>query len=1845
MYKPCRYLFCLISFFFLFLGCKSKTVESDAMPYSPYVEAFTSGKISRYAPVYLIFSEEVAPEKMQNAELSKYFKIKPEIKGEFSFDNNKTIIFKPSEPMNRDTEYTVTVDMSGWFEATGETKYFVFKYSTLPLALRVERQSIDINADNETGYDINYSLNTPDKETAETVEALVKFSEKVDMEWQHNADEKSHQLIVKNIKAGTEGSRLLTLSIASNKLGVKEETLISTNIPGINDFSVYEVKYVSEPERYVEVTFTDPLDSNQNMEGLAYITDNQNETVTVEGNKLRLYPDNKRVGKQTIHLNAAIRAKNGRTLGDNVEEEIEIINALPGVKFIGNGSIIPLTTELNVPFQAVYLRGVIVRVIKIMEQNVGQYLQTNNIGNTNNLMQVGRLVARKTIFLDEEGGSLLDWKTYALKLNDLIEPEPGAIYRIEFSFTRDLSVYPCDTDTKKTKEQILSEDDLKFKEELNKFDNGGYYYYYGETEYDDYNYYDRENPCSNSYFYNKVVGKNILATNLGLMAMMGQDKEMTVLVHNISTTFPERGVNVTLHNFQHQIIGSGTTDDKGQVKVKLEQGRPFYMIAAQGKQRSYMRIDQGSSLSLSSFDVSGEVVQKGIKGFIYGDRGVWRPGDTLYLSFMLKDPLKTLPASHPVVMELFTPLGQSYLRKTQTNGELGLYAFPMPTESDAPTGAWNVKVQVGGVTFEKSIRIETIKPNRLKIDLKLPEKPVVKGEAFQIPLHTEWMQGAVARNLKYDMQASFTPTKTTFDKYKDYIFDDPTKIFEGEESTLIEGKTNEVGDATANIRFEVGTSAPGMLIAGLTTRVYEESGDFSIDGANFMYSPYKRYVGIKSPQKDKVQLVTDKDHTFEVMTVDHQGNPTSANLEVKVYRVSWYWWWNSSNQQLANYISDSYYSPREEIDIKTGADGKGSFKLNMEYGNWGTYLIRVHDKNGDHSTGMLSYFDWPDYGELRRRDAGSSSPTELKFNTDKEEYKPGEKVAVTFPSPAGSRAIVSIENGTKVLAITEHLCESGETTIKLDVTKEMQPNAYVHIRLLQPHGNTTNDLPIRLYGVMPFKVSDPESYLHPVISTTDEFKPEENYTITVSEQQGRPMAYTLAIVDEGLLDLTRFVTPDPWKAFNAREALGVTSWDMYNYILGAYGGRIEQLFSIGGDDALNKAPKATVNRFKPVVRFEGPFLLQKGEKKRHTNLMPNYNGRVRVMVVAGDGAAYGHTDKSVFVRKPVMLLGTLPRIIGVGEEMAVPATVFATVDNIGDVKVSITCSDNMEVVGSNTLTLNFTQKEDKQASFRIKVKDKPGAGKVIITAVGKGEKATYETDIEIRSVRRPQTNVQSLTIEPGRSWKETVSMPGVDGTNSLMVEMSDVPPLNLGYRLNFLLGYPHGCLEQITSKAFPQLYLKEFASLTQKQEKSIEDGVKSVLSRYRSYQMPDGGFAYWSGGNYINPWGTIYATHFMIEAGSKGYMVNQNMRRNALNFIKKTTRNWKSTSDKYYYSSSISTQAYSLYVLALAQQPELGAMNRLKELKELNDVSRWMLAASYALVGREDVANQLLTQTTDVKTDYNSYDYTYGSSFRDLGINLQTLSLLKKGSEAAKLTKQISDVLSSDRWLSTQETSYALIGLSSYMSRYKVSESMNFSYSCNGKSETVGTTKNIWTETLLEEAAPTSTLELKNEGKSTLFARVITEGVPEQGEEKAHANGVAMDVSYLDANGRPVKVEQLPQGTNFQAVVTVKNPTNYPIQNLALTQIFPAGWEILNTRFLHEEGNEPAETDGISYQDIRDDRIYSYIDNLRANRQVTIRINLTSVYSGTFYLPPTYCEAMYDNLIQANTVGKMVVVE
>jgi uncharacterized protein YfaS (alpha-2-macroglobulin family) len=1879
-------------------GCGTKgSGEQLAVAYNPYVEAFTAGRISRHAPMSIVMSKELPAEALNDESLRNIVKIKPSVEGEFSSDDGRTITFRPKNGFKRDAQYTVKMDVGKLFgEVRDDERTFTFGFTTLPFAVRAHLASLDVNGENAENYDIVATLVTADSETPEDIEKLVELSEKATVVWSHSADGRKHEATLQGVEPHN-ASRYLSLSAASNNFGLERGSLLDVVVPAKDDFSVYSVEYQGTPERRIVATFSRPLNASQILTGLANIVGNRSEVVRREGNKIFLYPDEGRTGSLTVTIDKSINSKDGKTLSEGGSYVVNVGETTPSVNFIGNGVIIPQSDKLNIPFQAVYLRGVTVKVIKIMEQNIGQFLQINQLDGSSELMRVGRLVARKTIFLDEDPTvDLTQLNTYAIDLNTLMQPEPGAIYRIYLMMDRQLSAYQCGEGSNSDDEpafrqmsrrEIEARDERLFREESERLDRGGYYYYSDDDEdyYYDYDYNQRDNPCHETYYRaTSSPVRNVMASNLGVIAMAGEADGYTVLVHNLLSTKPEKDVTVRLFNYQNKLMGESVTNDEGYAQIAVNGGRPFYIVASQGPQRGYLRVDNASSLSLSSFDVSGEVIYKGMKGFIYGERGVWRPGDELHLGFMLSDRLGTLPADHPVTMELYNPLGQMVHTRTATRGELGVYAFSFPTDPEAPTGAWNVKVHVGGVTFEKRIRVETIKPNRLKINIKIDDPLLVRGRQSQARMHVEWLQGATARNLRYEIATSFASIPTSFAEYKGYVFDDPIKSFSDEGSLVINGSTDAEGNALIRLgdnQASVPTvpeepadedeavvdgpdvtattitgavnitafnpdadAAPGMLLATMNTRVFEQSGDFSMDAFSMKFSPYRRYVGILSPQKDREQLNTGSSHTYKLASVDYDGKPQrDVDLRVEVYKMDWYWWWSSDRSSLASYISDRGAKHVKTFTLTTSRSGEAKFDLEFGNNEWGTYFIQVSDVSGGHSTGVVSYFDWP-YGHSRS-DEGSNGATLLSFKPDKESYKPGEKISVTIPSSKGSRAVVAVQNGSKVLSVKDFECKDKETVIKIEATPEMTPNAYLYITLLQPHAQTLNDMPIRMYGVTPVVVTSEESHLAPVIGTPDEIKPESKYEITVSEKNGQEMAYTLAIVDEGLLDLTRFKTPDPWRAFNAREALGVNTWDLYNYIVGAYGGRIEQLFSIGGDDAIAGSPKAIVNRFPPVVKFEGPFLLKKGGKARHKYDMPNYNGRVRVMVVAGNGRAYGNAEKSVTVRKPVMVIGTLPRVIGLGEEMSAPATVFATENNVGPVEVAISCSDNMQIVGPAKQTLNFKERDDKQAVFRIRVTGRQGKGHVTITASAKGDKSTYETDIEIRSVRLPQSRVTAFTLKPGESWNQNVAMPGADGTNKLTLEVSNVEPLNLASRLGYLIGYPHGCIEQITSKGFPQLYLKELTTLTKEQSATVEEAVKEVIRRQRTYQTGEGGMSYWPGGSDAHSWGSTYAAHFQCEAEAKGFSVPSQMKTSLTGYLRRVARNWKPSSGGSYARSEEATQAYRLYVLALGGSAELGAMNRLKESKNLSQTSRWMLAMAYAKAGRKEVATELATRTVGVEAEtYNEYDMTFGSSLRDQAVILQTLCMLDRGAEAAEQARAISKAFATEEWYSTQTTAYGLMAMAGYMAKYKVSGNLEFSYSCGSAKDRVSVGNSLWSRQLLDKGAKQVAVELKNTSGSTEFVRIIAEGIPEQGEERAYANGLTVTVSYLDRSGRPVAVDALGQGVNFTAVATVRNPSPKSYNNVAVTQIFPSGWEILNTRFTDGESTDRY-PDGVNYQDIRDDRVYSYIDRLPSGRQVTLRVNLCTVYPGLFYLPPISAEAMYDHTVRANTEGRNIKVE
>jgi len=834
--------------------------------------------------------------------------------------------------------------------------------------------------------------------------------------------------------------------------------------------------------------------------------------------------------------------------------------------------------------------------------------------------------------------------------------------------------------------------------------------------------------------------------------------------------------------------------------------------------------------------------------------------------------------------------------------------------------------------------------------------------------------------------------------------------------------------------------------------------------------------------------------------------------------------------------------------------------------------------------------------------------------------------------------LISIETGSKVLKTFWVATSKGQTKYSFKAEKEMSPNVYVNISLLQPHAQTLNDLPIRMYGVVPIMVEDKNTILKPVIQMASIIKSEQKTAITVSESEGKKMTYIIAIVDDGLLDLTHFKTPDPHNVFYAKEALGVKSWDVYDYVIGAWGGSLQRILTIGGDDeaAGNNIRKA--NRFKPVVCYMGPFK-SNGGSNTHYFTLPAYMGSVRAMVIAANDGAYGKTEKEVTVKKPLMVLATLPRVLSPTETLRIPVTVFATDNSIKKVNISIESNQFIDAGGGNSVS--FNQPGEQTVYFDAKVKANTGIGKIKVTASSGVEKAGYETEIDIRNPNPVVTQVTEATLTAGQNYSNIVAMIGDNKSSKATLEVSSVPAINLQKRLSYLIDYPYGCIEQTTSAVFPQLYLSDLMELTDARKGEIDKNIRAAITKMQTFQQPDGGFSYWPGTDTSNEWGTNYAGHFLLEASKRGYQVPINMLTQWRNYQWNKASNWNVTAPSYYVGDLI--QAYRLYLMALNKSADLGSMNRLKEYKFLTPEAKWRLAAAYFLGGQQEVALQLISGLPTNFPVRTVPGKTFGSELRDEAMVLESLTVMGRTAAAAQLVRSVASRLSQEDWYSTQTTAYALLSIAKYSGSTKTyDKKISLSGAMNGKAFTVSSNSTI-SQTLIDWQNGKGNLNITNKGSNTLYVRVINEGKPvgtSPIQLKNNPSILNVSVNYMNTSGQGIDITKLKQGTDFIAKVVIKNPGlrgNYT--QMALKQIFPSGWEILNTRFLNSEGQFKSSES--SYMDIRDDRVYHYFD-IKQGETLTYYVQLNAAYTGKYFWPGVFCEAMYNNTISGGVSGKWV---
>ena len=1831
------FLFVLLIFL---MSCNKKTkiIEDPNSDFGSYLTEYTSGLISRTSNIKIKLTNEISL-KVQEGELPRgIFTTFPKLQGKAFLSPNNEIYFHPTEMMRTGITYKVIVNLDKIIkDVVSNCRKLIFSFQTIPLDFKIENTKLISESQNIQKFQgtVFFSDFVKQDDVKKILSIEYNGYDK-NISWSRNALNTRYYFTVDSLARDKEVVGKLKMIWDGNPIKIENKGALSFSVLPKNEFKVTNIYTSNKDGQSIVIEFSDLLDEKQNIDGLVTISDNISLKYIVSKNTITVYPD-KHINKtNTIFIEKGIRSKFGKLIDSRVSMELDFSKLPPSIALLGKGVISPSSQGLIIPFKAVCLNAVDLRLIEIHNLNLRSYFWDNKLKGTSNIKRYGRLVLEKKIDLTSYKIVDLDnWNAFSVDISDFYEVSPGALYIYELRFNKAYSRYKDSLNISPIKDSDLLyinriKKQNKWEKEQDKWDNPGWYSFYYVP--DNYVWSQRNDPTKDSYYTSdKFVSNSIFASDLGVVAKRGTDNSIAVAVSSLITAKPIDGVSVSFYSYQNQLISKAITNKNGFLFTKFKT-KPYLLVAKLGKQVAYLRLDDGSSLSLSNFNVGGDIINRGIKGSIFAERGVWSPGDSIHLTFILDDIENPLPENYPAIFELTNPLGQIYDRQVISHGENGFYTFITKTPKDANTGIWKAKVTLGSNVFYKNIRIEVVKSNRLKMDLNFNSK-ILNPFANKADLKIQWLHGGKAKNLKSLITLNLNPTNTVFKGLEDYSFDDDSKLVQTSEINVYKGRVDSNGLADIQLNFPSHIISPGIMKAHFKIRAFEDNGNENITYKNIKFSPYNSYIGLKMQTAEDEWYLANHDTKIDIVTVDENGKYVSLkNLKVSVYKLSWSWWWDASDNNIASYVNNYY---KREISTKfvSTTYGKGSFTVNIPYNNWkdfGRYLIRVEDPLGGHSSSVIGYFS-DKIGYLPSDMPNNASV--LSFKSDKEEYNVGDKAIITIPSSKNGRALVSIENGTRVISLFWLDTKAGTMNFPIDITSEMAPNSYVFVSLIQPHGQTDNDCMIRMYGVIPLNVKDKKTKLDPIISMPKVLRPNRDFKIKVQEKNGKKMTYTLAVVDEGLLDITAFSTPNPWNAFYSHAALGVKTWDMYDYVLGAFGIKMQRVLAVGGDASIKSLGEYKINRFSPVTMFVGPFTLLPGESRTHKFHMPNYIGAVKTMLLAGNKGSYGSSEFTSNVKEPLMVLATLPRILACKEKVRLPVSVFVMEKGIADVVVSVKTNNLLKVVGESHKSIHFDGVDEKLVYFDLEAVNSMGKAEVEIVAQSGSKESVYNIELDLRNPNPEVVSVKDTILKSGQKLNYNFIPLGIKNTNKATLVLSHMQALNLGKYLNFSNNYYENNLMDIVSRAMIYLHLPKIMEITPKNKTYAYNVINYALVNLLKFQNTDGSFSYLQNSNYASDELSSFVGLFMLKAEEMGYTLSLGVKDKWIKYQENESRLWKEGYFKNgnYIKNNSLLQAYRLFTLAYAGNADIASMNRLKENKDVENISRWCLASAYYIAGYKTIADEEVTHLLNNVND-NNFNV---SDIKAKSIILTALSLLKRDNKTFELTQAITKELNSNLWISRKTFALCLMAMSLDKS-YSPNEPLICEYRINkGKLNKVSS-KSILIQSSIE-VKDNNIVYCKNNGKKDLYLQITQSGIPiDNFNQKIVNRNMLTNVYYEDLIGNMLDIKNLKQGQDFIAIVKVRDLNIVDDNvNMKLKFPFPSGWEILDKTDIMVDNRDA------NYININDNAVNIYFKFDKYKTKV-FKIRLNASYVGDFYLPILTCRSLSDNDIFSQIPGCLV---
>lgn len=1576
----------------------------------------------------------------------------------------------------------------------------------------------------------------------------------------------------------------------------------------------------------------------------------------------------------------------------NHSQRVDFPSLAPSLEFASQGSILSSDADLKIGLLTTSIKKSTLTAYKIYDNNIAEILRYSN----------SNVAARN---------------------------RGDEIYRGEIEF-----------DTSADTTQTILDLSMLTKDGSGKLERGIYLLHIATDRKDTIDYDKRESRYEDDD-YGEVYGltrdKLIIISDIALVAHKDKDKIIAYALDS-TTSAPLANAKISLISDSSQVIDSALSDKNGRVELNAIKSTakdspsninkenqtmtPFYIEARLGDDRNYLSLFDLQRYLLDGLDLSG--AQKGYrKVFTYTDRGIAEPGESLQLNALIRD--KKIQ-DMPIKLSIINPKGSKIIKDAVINPVgYGLYSYVFRTDSSALSGKYRAVFNIGGEEFYNDFQIEYIIPNKIRLELDAPKIADSAKKSIELKLSSSYLTGAKASGLKYSINTQISPLRYKSKSYSDFVFYDGADFLHEINNS---GKLDESGNAKATIDIakaesslqssrQLDSKRAKHLKITYNAQVFESTGHPVGNTASTQYFGANSIIGVK-PINRYIDLSQPFNLPIIVLNPKNDKPIANASLNYKIYRNNRYWWFD--------YDAQRNFDAKIKSDINTTLIKEGVIESSTEpvmlnenlaglVQDYDSVFIELDDGK---SAPRVVWIVADMYGKA----ATKANPKKLPIELDKPSYNVGENASISFDSSGYSRAIVAISYGDELNKVDTIPITSAKTTYQIPIIAEYAPNIYASVTLIKadivpessgaesnapksnaidssaPKASSATNIIKRSFGIVSIPVVDSSLNLAPTLEVAQSIKPNSTLNIHIANPAKRQMAYTLAIVDRGILDIINFRTPDPIKGLYSKISLDTRYFDNYDSFLTKVLGVVNQSVLIGGDDSDESGEaqsKLGKERRENLVYFTSGLTDEKGEANIEYQL-PNYVGSARVMLIASDEASVGNAQKDVSIAQSANLYSNLPEEIKIDDEIIVPIEVVAQDGaTIEKADFSFESDINVKKLHANmnakkTRLMQYISVRPKalgEANLTIKLNAttniKGGAGvessadsadsganaessadsRTSANARAKSEQISQHNTYKVRvsTPIAPQSFEELFTLESGKSralGTEKTGKKFVEGSLAQSITISPSAIFAYQDKVEYLLHYIYGCIEQSVSATMPLML--GFEGTRDEGEEARKQKVQKSINRILKFQHGNGGFGYWIDSDYVSRYGSDYAALFLLLAKSKGYEVPDSALKNWARYAKNSLRD-----------GHVSMRAYPLFLLALYGTPDVSAMNAMysEAFSALSLREKLTLAAAYKLSGLESIAKEIraklpknMLDASLYRKEYDEYAwyYYYGSATTNQAMSAYMLSIID-GKAPADMIAEIARSMQDSSWMGTQDIATSLLALSTLDSGGERKKEVRFSL--NGKDYTIDKPTRI----ALNPSAK-NTLNAKDK----IYASLVSSGVLDEDPLKMPELSSNLKINrefFRIVNGERVPIDpaMLKKNDEFYIALSLSNTGARSIKNLALTQIIPSGWEIQNTRITRQsDDDEDSEQDAqnlgrkfmnnssASYMDILPDRVMFFFDEgidnsydgeIRSYSTRQVFIKCTATIAGKYILSGAFAEAMYDGSFQARTSAKSVQVQ